>query len=80
LANRYSLGMYITHPRGIHRCFVLDDSLKFSQDFRGQNKSVVNAFSIKMLVPALHPYMASAHGTLQKYRFCGNNKSFLKGK
>jgi len=40
--------------------------LKFSQDFRGQNKSVVNAFSIKMLVPALHPYMASAHGTLQR--------------
>ena len=33
LANRYSLGRYITHPRGIHRCFVFDDKLKFSQDF-----------------------------------------------
>ena len=44
LATRHSLGRYITHPRDIHRCFVFDGQLKFSQDFKSQNQNVVNAF------------------------------------
>ena len=35
MANRHNEAcLYITHPRGIHRCLVFDLHLKFSQDFR----------------------------------------------
>ena len=69
LANRYSLGRYITHPRGIHRCFVIDGYIEIFSGFQESKPKRSKRLSIKIKVPTLHPHVASASGTMQKYRF-----------
>ena len=54
MAIQHSNGMYITHPRDIHRCFVFDKQLfEVAKFLNRQNQSVNKRLSI-CLVPA-HP-------------------------
>ena len=77
LANRYSLGRYITHPRGIHRCFVLTDFMKLP-DFKESKPKRSKRLSIKIKVPALHPLVASAQELCKNRYFVLIIKAFSK--
>ena len=77
LANRYSLGRYITHPRGIHRCFVLMNISKLP-DFRTSKQKRSKRLSIKIKVPALHPLVASAQELCKNRELKGIIKAFIE--
>ena len=78
LATRHSLGRYITHPWGIHRCFVFDDKLKFSQDFiTSKQKRSKRLLSKNKFPPFTHTWLR--HKELCKNRyFVVIIKAFLK--
>ena len=68
LATRHSLGRYITHPRGIHRYFVFDDKLKFSQDFiTSKQKRSKRLLSKNKFPPFTHTWLR--HKELCKNRY-----------
>ena len=77
LATRHSLGRYITHPRGIHRCFVLMNISKLP-DFRTSKPKRSKRLFIKIKVPALHPLVASAQELCKNRYFVLIIKAFSK--
>ena len=74
LANRYSLGRYITHPRGIHRCFVFDRIIEIFSGFQKSKPKRSKRLSIKIKFP---PF---THTRLRHQELCKNIdfKSILK--
>ena len=78
LATRHSLGRYITHPRGIHRCFVFDEHFEIFSGFQKSKPKRSKRLSIKIKVPALHPLVASAQELCKNRYFVLIIKAFSK--